>query len=431
MKLRKAITVAAVLLIFLLSAVCVYAADEKAADAADVLYELGLFAGTGTNEDGTPIYSLDNSLTRQEAMTLFVNMLGKGKEAVEGSWTTPFTDVDDWAKPFIGYAYENGFTAGVAADRFGSKDPVTKDQYMTYLLLALGYEQGTDFTWNTAGVAAMDYGFNDVFVDGAVRRSHAVLWNCNALALPKKGSEACLLGTFENKPADAKYIAADGGFLFTWKEEKKAVVAYYGTDLALKDRYESAAVETIYEQAALQSYDIGDGRSFGYYYGLEGLFRIEDGRLKRLTNRPVAQMIFTRQGAVSSGPIILTFLSKEPVYSEYQLFGGDTIIEIKESEGGAEAVLLHGNTGHGIQIDKMWPMDSVVGFCAAENAGMGHLNEYHYALLFVTDQETGSRRPSIVVMNYTAGYPELEPDGAAQEKIKAEQERLNALGIGL
>ena len=429
MKMRKMIVVAAVLLTLLFSAVCVYAAEEKAEKAADVLYELGLFAGTGTNEDGSPVYSLDGDLTRQQAMTLFINLLGKGKDAMEGNWTTPFTDVDDWAKPFIGYAYENGFTAGVSADRFGSNDPVTEDQYMTYLLLALGYEQGTDFTWDRARFFAQEHGFNEVFVDGAVKRSHAVLWNCNALALPKKGSEECLIGTFEGKPADAKFIAADEGFLFTWKESKMDAVAFYGTDLKQTDLYKSSKVETIYEQARMQAYDIGDGRSFGYYYGLEGMYRVQDGRLQFLTSRPVAQMIFTRQGAVSSGPIFLTFLSKSPIYSDYQLFGGDTIIEIKE--GGAEAVLLHGNTGHGIQIDKIWPADSVVEFCAAEGVGMGHLNEYDYALLRVTNEETGAVRPSIVVTNYSAGRPETEPDDAAQEKIKAEQERLNALGIGL
>ena len=429
MKLRKMLLVAAVLLAVLFSAVCVYAADEKAIAAADVLYELGLFAGTGTNEDGTPVYSLDNGLTRQQAMTLFINLLGKGTEAVEGTWTTPFTDVDDWAKPFIGYAYENGFTAGIAADKFGANDPVTKDQYMTYLLLALGYEQGTDFTWDRASFFAAENGFNEIFVDGTVKRSHAVLWNCNALALPKKGGEAGMLGTFEGKPADAKFIAADDGFLFTWAEGRKAVVAYYGTDLSLIDRHESEKVETIYEQARLQAYDIGDGRSFGYYYGLEGLFRMEKGRLQRLTHRPVAQMIFTRQGPVSSGPIFLTFLSKNPIYSEYQLFGGDTIIEIKE--GGAEAVLLHGNTGHGIEIDKIWPADSVVEFCAAEGVGMGHVNEYDYALLRVTNEETGAVRPSIVVTKYSAGRPELEPDDAAQEMMRVEQQRLNDLGIGL
>ena len=55
MKKHRLITVLLALLLVTLSAACIYAADEKATKAADVLYELGLFAGTGTNEDGTPM----------------------------------------------------------------------------------------------------------------------------------------------------------------------------------------------------------------------------------------------------------------------------------------------------------------------------------------------------------------------------------------
>ena len=82
MKKHRILTVVITLLLIVFSAVCVYAADEQATAAADVLYKLGLFAGTGTNVDGSPIYSLDRQLNRQEAMTLFVNLLGKADEAM-------------------------------------------------------------------------------------------------------------------------------------------------------------------------------------------------------------------------------------------------------------------------------------------------------------------------------------------------------------
>ena len=434
MKLRRTLIAVVVLLSLLLSGVCAYAADDRATKAADVLYELGLFAGTGTNEDGSPIYSLDRALTRQEAMTLFINLLGKGKEAMEASWTMPFTDVDDWAKPFIGYAYAHDFTAGVAEDLFGSNDPVTSDQYMTYLLLALGYEQGTDFDWDKASVFAMLHGFHDALVGNAVKRSDAVLWNCNALGLPKKDSEEGILGSFEGKPADAKYIAADEGFLFTWSEDGKAIVALYAPDRTLLKRYETEPVETRYEQARLQAYDIGDGRSFGYYYGLEGLYRMQEGSLLQLSKRPVAQMIFTRQGPVSSGATILTFSAASPVYSEHQLFGGDTIVEILEN--GAENVLLHSSMNHGIEIDQIWASDSVVVFSAVVRTGMEQYRGYEYALLRKYDEASGEYRPAIQVLRYTPGAEEGgEPgtqqyDKYLQQKFTEEQQRLNELGIG-
>ena len=457
MKKHRILTVVITLLLIIFSAACVYAVDEQATAAADVLYKLGLFAGTGTNADGIPIYSLDRQLNRQEAMTLFVNLLGKADEAMAGTWTTPFTDVDEWAKPFVGYAYENDFTAGVAADRFGAHDPVTESQYLTYLLLALGYEQGTDFNWNESYLFASEIGFNDrLFVGGPFYRSSAVLCNCNALALPKKGSEECLIGKFEGKPADAAFIAAHSGFLFAWNEGEKSIVAQYGTDLNLIVRYEAERVESRYDDrtqihALLQRYDIGDGRSFGYYCGMAGVYRMQGetleqpnaspgmyripaGTLQQLSARPVAQMVFLRYGPVSSGPIILTFSPKAPVYSEYRLFGGDTIIEIKED--GSEDVFLHGDMGHGIEIDEIHRMDSVVSFNAVDRVGMEDYRGYDYFLERKTDAATGEYKPQILVSSYTPGPEEagLEPGTDAYDKYThkmryAEQKRLKELGF--
>ena len=44
-----------------------FAASDEAMQAADSLNDLGLFNGTGTNADGTPIYELDRAATRSWA----------------------------------------------------------------------------------------------------------------------------------------------------------------------------------------------------------------------------------------------------------------------------------------------------------------------------------------------------------------------------
>lgn len=79
------------------------AADDTHTEAARCLYELGLFQGVGTNADGTPDFALDRAPTRAEAVTMLVRLLGKEAEAKAGTWETPFTDVADWAKPYVGY----------------------------------------------------------------------------------------------------------------------------------------------------------------------------------------------------------------------------------------------------------------------------------------------------------------------------------------
>ena len=147
---KRVISLVLALIMILSMAPAVYGASSEAVAAADTLYALGLFAGTGKNPDGTPIYTLDRAPTRQEAITILVQILGKKEEALNGTWEMPFTDVASWAKPFVGYAYANGLTSGTGATTFGGNDLVTASQYLTFILKALNYEVGTDFQWNKA-----------------------------------------------------------------------------------------------------------------------------------------------------------------------------------------------------------------------------------------------------------------------------------------
>jgi hypothetical protein len=127
-----------------------FAAGEAALEAADTLHTLGLFNGIGENADGTPIYDLDRAPSRNEAVTMLVRLLGKEEEALAGTWETPFTDLDDWVKPYVGYAYANGLTYGTSATTFGGAELVSATQYLTFVLRALGYDSSKDFAWNEA-----------------------------------------------------------------------------------------------------------------------------------------------------------------------------------------------------------------------------------------------------------------------------------------
>lgn len=138
-----------------------FAASSEATDAANALHNLGLFNGTGTNADGTPIYDLDRAPSRFEAVTMLVRLLGKEAEAKAGTWDTPFTDVVDWAKPYVGYAYANGLTAGTSETTFGGEATVTASQYLTFVLRALGYSSNTDFKWDAAWELSDKIGMTD------------------------------------------------------------------------------------------------------------------------------------------------------------------------------------------------------------------------------------------------------------------------------
>ena len=160
---KKLLSMVLILAMLFSLAPMAFGAEDEAKKAADSLNKLGLFAGTGTNPDGTPIYNLEGIPTRSQAITMLVKLLGKEKEAINGTWEMPFTDVANWAKPFVGYAYANGLTAGNSTTQptFGGNDPVTAEQYLTFVLKALGYEAGKDFDWRKAWELSDQLGITD------------------------------------------------------------------------------------------------------------------------------------------------------------------------------------------------------------------------------------------------------------------------------
>ena len=166
------------------------ATPEEAQDSAQLLYNLGLFQGSGTNEDGSPRFALERAPTRAEAVTILVRLLGAEEAAQAQTWTTPFTDVPDWAQSYVGYAYAKGYTTGVEPTRFGSSTPVSTAQFLTLLLRALGYEDGKDFTWSTPWTLTDQLGITDgdyTAQTATFLRADAAVVSANALYAPKRG----------------------------------------------------------------------------------------------------------------------------------------------------------------------------------------------------------------------------------------------------
>ncbi len=182
-----------------------FAAPAEAVKAADRLHELGLFNGVGVSADGTPNYDLDRSPNRMETVTLLVRLLGKEAEALSGAWTIPFTDVADWARPYVGYAFVHGLTSGMSATKFNGTDTVSAAQYLTFVLRALGYSSDGDFAWSTAweltdklGVTSGQYGAKSAFT-----RSDAVTVSAKALDQKLKDGGKTLLQAILEELANA------------------------------------------------------------------------------------------------------------------------------------------------------------------------------------------------------------------------------------
>ena len=168
-----------------------FAASSEQQQAAEALNAIGLFSGTGVEADGSPRYELDRQPTRQEAITMLVKLVGGTEESSKGGWKTPFTDVDDWAKNWVGYAYAKGLTAGTSATTFGANDKTTAAQYLTFVLKALGYDANSDFSWDNTwplaervGLSKGEYNAKTTFTRGDM-----ALISHRALSAKMKGTD--------------------------------------------------------------------------------------------------------------------------------------------------------------------------------------------------------------------------------------------------
>lgn len=186
-------------------------------DYATKLSEIGVFRGTGTG------FELDREPTRLEGLVMLVRLLGKETAANQlKDQKCIFSDVPDWGKGYVNYAYKNGLTKGVSSTAFGAETKIDSKSYVTFLLRALGYSDNVnvkDFTWSGAVDFAKSIGLLDeelykkitsnVFIRDYVAKS-----SYNALLQPVKGGSVILAeklvndGLLTQSQADSLYNIA-------------------------------------------------------------------------------------------------------------------------------------------------------------------------------------------------------------------------------
>jgi hypothetical protein len=205
-----------VIVITAFAGVTAYAADFST--QADALKEMGLFKGTASG------YELDRIPTRAEAAAALVRLLGKETEAQAGTYETPFTDVPDWAKPYVGYLYTNQMVKGTTDTTFGSSDNCSAQMFAAFVLRALGYsENGGDFTYSEVWSTAVRLGLTQGEAPQSFIRDHMVMLSYSALFQPVKGSETMLLDKLvADKAVDAGAADKYLGYYNTYQDFMKA-----------------------------------------------------------------------------------------------------------------------------------------------------------------------------------------------------------------
>lgn len=194
---RAACTAAAILIIILVSAAlpCTayasgYANYEKAVD----LKILGLLSGSGSGFD------LGRTPTRAEGAVMLVRLLGRENQALQAGYSHPFKDIPAWADAYVGYMYQNNLTTGTGDGNFGSDEPLSALQYVTFVMRALGYDdKNNDFKYQEALDKAVELGLltagtaSELKSESVFLRDDMVGISYNALDVKLKSSSQTLL----------------------------------------------------------------------------------------------------------------------------------------------------------------------------------------------------------------------------------------------
>ena len=182
-------------LVSVVLAICVMmtsalALTREQINTADALNSLGLFNGTDQG------YQLNQQLRRSDGVVLLVRLLGKEANAGNGKYGHPFVDVPGWASSHVAWAYSNGYTKGTSSTRFGSDNNMSRSEFYTVVLRALGYTDSgdaPDFAWNNATAFGESLGLTDSDMDAAkFSRADALEVFWNALDVSFKGETGTL-----------------------------------------------------------------------------------------------------------------------------------------------------------------------------------------------------------------------------------------------
>lgn len=236
------------------AALCVGASASEFDAVAEELSAIGMFRGTAAG------FELDRAPTRSEAAIMLVRLYGAEESAkaayAAGEISHPFTDVSAFTSPYVAWLYTNGITNGYTATTYASQQPCSAQNYVVFLLRALGYRDNVDFAYADALSFAHTRGiYNPAVFEGPFLRDDLAALTYQALAADLADGSTYLLDSLISSGA----IDADAAAPMTEKmtlyremtaatnaEEKSMdmdISMVMGMDLTYLGERESTSVE--------------------------------------------------------------------------------------------------------------------------------------------------------------------------------------------
>ena len=264
---------------------------------AETLNKLGLFLGT---ERGFELHRL---ASRAESAVMLTRLLGKESLAKELNAKHPFRDSYPWADSYLGYLYQERLTNGVGNDLYGFGESVTPDQFVTFLLRSLGYQdgEGKDFTFDGALEKGLEVGlysreqYDRLQSMAWLTRGHCALLSYQALFVPLKDSDVFLL---EKLYLNDGAVTGEAILAAAQKDEK--IAAFAAKELDLTEGFLPLSAGEIYEKAAPAVFliEVFDRKEVLLGTG-SGFFIAEDGRF--VTNYHVIKNAYSAKIHLSDG----------------------------------------------------------------------------------------------------------------------------------
>lgn len=194
---KKLRIISLILVLTLALNVITFAEDKSEQEIATIMNQIGLLSGDGTG------FNLSGNLTRAEAATFVVKLIGKEKTVLASPsfyGMTPFSDVkgDEWFAPFVGYCSMNGIISGYPDNTFRADDQLTEKAFLTMMLKALSYDE-SDFSWDNVFLKAYEKGIVDnpyyafKTEDNSITRGRVLALEYNALKLKYKNSTKTMI----------------------------------------------------------------------------------------------------------------------------------------------------------------------------------------------------------------------------------------------
>lgn len=239
MKFSKGIALI-IILTLLMSSMMAFAEGKTDQEIAEALNGVNLIAGDGTG------YNLDGQLTRAEAATFIVKLLGQEKDVLERKAMyvmSNFPDIkgDEWYAPYIGYCERNSILSGFPDGTVRANDPLSEKAFFTMVLKALGYTSD-DFNWNNVNGFAYQVGLtmdssyaNKTSDSTTYLRGSVVGVMYNSLNLPRENDSTTFIGNLIDTKITTEDKANQLGLIKTDEliSDIKSIVANSSTELKI------------------------------------------------------------------------------------------------------------------------------------------------------------------------------------------------------